>query len=33
MTQTNALIPSRPFGGLPAMRHAMLPPPFRHPMR
>lgn len=33
MKQTNARISSRPFGGLSAFPHEMLPPPFRHPMR
>jgi hypothetical protein len=33
MKHANARISSRPFGGLPAFLHEMLPPPFRHPMR
>lgn len=33
MMKRNARFPSRPIGSLPAQRHALLPQPFRHPMR
>jgi hypothetical protein len=33
MMKRNARPLSRPFSGLPAQRHALLPQPFRHPMR
>lgn len=33
MMKRNARSLSRTFGGQPAPRHALLPQPFRHPMR